>query len=688
VPIRTAVLAVSLALLTGQQVFRSTTELVEVDVVVLDSTGRLVRGLTAEDFELYDEGKRQEVSTFSFVDVEPAAAVEGTELGLSSSNAHRGAAVYLIVIDHLFSPPQRSRHLRESARSFVTDHMRPGDLAAVIHLGLATQGLEFSGSKPHLLAAIDRVKGTTGFIGQNPTPPVAGGGTPPAPGSEPAGDAAGGKGTPAGVDIEGEAFNLEPLARMESFIEAGTVDKSYEMLELAAEYVGGFAGRRKSMLLFSSGVPIDLTGTSENSSRFRYAHANFVKMARQANVAVYASDIEGLNSTGNSAGGALGGHHEGPPDRSVFGLQGTMARQNQADAMRALALETGGRAILNYNDLSAPMAQIARDNGSFYLLGFRPESADAKKFRQLRVRVKRADVQVFARLGYGGDTTRNKTMAATLARAWDGATVADLLERPLPGASRGLPMRASASIMRRNASTSTLLLMVELEAGSVPADATRVDVGYRAIGADGKAIAARIDATRMQVSPRTRAALDAHGWRYLTTVDLPAGTYQLRVAAREEQTGAYGMVMLDVDVPAPAPGKVTIDSVLIGSSISAAMPTAAPDRELVRTWPLLPTARRAFTQSETIVAFVQLTSAATDASTMRIEVEDADGRTVTGATHEIGPQSLPGGPPIAQELALSTLEPGQYVLTVAVTARNAPAPSEIRRVPFTVRPPA
>ncbi|MBA3949622.1 MAG: VWA domain-containing protein, partial [Acidobacteria bacterium] len=228
-PTSLARLALILTLLAGQQqVFRSGTELVEVDVVVLDSTGRLVRGLTAADIELYDEGERQEVSTFSFVEVDPAtsdtAGTVSAELGLSSSDTHRAAAVYLIVIDNLFTPVRMSSRTRASAREFVRDRMRPGDLAAVIHLGLTTGGVEFSASKDALLAAIDRRRGTAGVAGENPTPGVA-----------PSG---GGGDARAPVDADAEiAETLALLARTESHLLAATAEKTYEMLEVAAEYV-------------------------------------------------------------------------------------------------------------------------------------------------------------------------------------------------------------------------------------------------------------------------------------------------------------------------------------------------------------------------------------------------------------------------------------------------------------------
>lgn len=686
-------LAFAVSLLAGQQVFRSGTELVEVDVVVLDTAGRVVRGLTAADFELYDEGKPQEVSTFSFVEVEPSAIDAGgttaVEPGISSSNIHRAAAIYLIVIDHIFSPPQRSDRIREAARDFVRDHMRPGDLGAVIHLGLSTKGVEFSGSKPQLLAAIDGVSGSAGYSGQNPTPPLGAGGTPSAPGAEPAGEAGGKGGAPPS---DAEIYNLASLERFEELLEAGAAEQAYEMLALATEYVSGYTGRRKSMLLFSSGIPIDMAyvgadlGKRERSSRFASAHERLVAIARQSSVAVYAIETQGLGSSANRAVGELGGHSEGPPDRSVFALQGNMAARSDEDSLRAIAAETGGRAILRFNDMATPFAQIARDNGSFYLLGFRPESTDKKKFRELKVRVKRDDVQVFARMGYGGDVRRNATMAATLARAWDGKTVADLLDRPLPGRSFGLPMRASASVIARGAAGATALLMVEVEPGAIPAGATKLDVGYRAIDAAGTPVASRVDSTNMQVSERTRAAIDADGWRYLTTIDLPPGAYQVRVAAREETSGAYGTVFLDVEVPEARADALVIDSVLVGSSRSGATPTAAPRRELLKMWPVLPTARRAFARDETLVAFIQIAPSTASAAVVRVAIEDLDGRVVAASTYEVGAAALAGGAaPIAHQAALAAMAPGDYVMTVDVAGGRHGDVASTRRVPFSVR---
>jgi hypothetical protein len=50
-------------------VFKGNVESVDVDVVVTDDDGNVVRGLTAGDFEVFEDGLRQEIAPFSFVDL-------------------------------------------------------------------------------------------------------------------------------------------------------------------------------------------------------------------------------------------------------------------------------------------------------------------------------------------------------------------------------------------------------------------------------------------------------------------------------------------------------------------------------------------------------------------------------------------------------------------------------------------
>lgn len=638
-----AVLVLSLGFLQ-QPVFRSGTDLVEVDAVVLDRDGTAVRGLTAADFEVLDEGAPQEIATFAFVEVSPRPMNAPAEMGVASTEAQRGAAIYLLVIDYLHTPAKSFNLVRDKAREFVRDHMRPEDLAAVVHLGLSTRGVEFTGDKRRLLAAIDAVRGSAGNVGENPSPDVI----------------------PSGAGNDSDAFNLDGLAKFERMLDGERAATAYEMLSRAAQYAGGLTGRRKSMLLFSSGVPIPLEeqvssdpSKAERASRFARSHAALVRIARQSNLNINTIHARGL-------------------DRSD---------QPNLDSLRMLAHETGGRAFVNYNKLAEPFRQITIDNGSYYLLGFRPkEAVQEGKFRRLTVRVKRDGVQVLARPGYGRPRPADVAESIRpIARAWNGTGVSDLLDRPLPTLNGGLPLRAGAHVIRREGSKATVLLSLELERGALRPDASEIQVGYRALDARGRIVANGLDTTRLRVSDATRAAIDANGWRYLTTIDLEPGAYQLRIAARETAAADGGSVFLDLEVPDLARQPLVLDSVVFGSSVSRAVPTAASNAELLKAWPVPPTPRREFGRSETLTIFVRVSGASNRPIKVDVAVNRADGHGMLAVSRDLPPGPFSDGPAIPLELALAPFEPGEYVMRVAVSAAGATDPDSVRHAVFRVR---
>lgn len=315
-----SILALAASLALGQQVFRSGTELVEVDAVVLDRDGQFVRGLTALDFELYDEGDRQDIATFAFIEVPARRAGAPFELGLSSTAAQRASAVYLIVIDNLHTPSRTANLVRQRAREFVEQHLGPSDLAAVVHLGLSAGAVEFSNSKPKLLAAIGGVKGSGGNAGANPTPGVV-----------PTGDDGGAP--------DSEAFNLAGLERIERSLASERAERAFEMLGAACEYVAGFTGRRKSMLLFSEGIPIapqDLVpgdrselanGKAEGAGRDVASRQELIDLARRSNMSLYTIDSRGLDI------GAVGVPRPG---------EGVEEQRLRWSFLRTIADETGG----------------------------------------------------------------------------------------------------------------------------------------------------------------------------------------------------------------------------------------------------------------------------------------------------------------------------------------------------------
>ncbi len=148
----------------GSIKLRVDVELATTEVFVLDKKGTPVRNLKKEDFELYEDGKRQEILSIDEVNAES----EGASLGsnpIAESTPHRGKTV-LIVFDDSSILPQYIKASRDSARKFVREHMRPQDLFAIAVHSMSMKVLQnFTSDRDEVLGAIEQSTGTIGTGG-------------------------------------------------------------------------------------------------------------------------------------------------------------------------------------------------------------------------------------------------------------------------------------------------------------------------------------------------------------------------------------------------------------------------------------------------------------------------------------------------------------------------------------------
>ena len=139
---------------------------VDIDAVVTDERGNFVGDLTKEDFELLDDGKPQEISAFSLVDI-PLPSAGGVTGGAApavtdvKSNAQPiSGRLYVIVLDDLNVAPLRTKVVVNAAREFIERHFGPNDIAAITYTSGRTDGAqEFTSERAVLLAAIDKFQG-------------------------------------------------------------------------------------------------------------------------------------------------------------------------------------------------------------------------------------------------------------------------------------------------------------------------------------------------------------------------------------------------------------------------------------------------------------------------------------------------------------------------------------------------
>ena len=150
---------------TPAPTFRTSAEAVAIDVFVTDADGKPVSGLTADDFELDENGKPQDITTFRAVDVPVEVREEERPLAEPdvASNEQTEGRVY--VIANAISLPENALKARAFLRKFLDKHFAPNDIAAVVNLGrgLATDGQDFTSNRRLLQTAIDKFSGDEGI---------------------------------------------------------------------------------------------------------------------------------------------------------------------------------------------------------------------------------------------------------------------------------------------------------------------------------------------------------------------------------------------------------------------------------------------------------------------------------------------------------------------------------------------
>ena len=418
--------------------FQAAVDVVEVTVSVTDRDRNSVRDLTAEDFEVYEDGDVQPLVTFSYVDVPfvPLSAPASQPSFDVATNRMRegGGRTYLLLLDDLHTHPLRTDEVRGIARLFIENNLAANDLAAIA----VTSGIEpsqpLTSNRQRLLEAADR------FIGR---------------------DLIDAPGLSLSTDDPFAEFAVNPLPGFGVLdrakeIKARKVRQLLRALEISAEWMAGTDSRRKAVILVSQGLDYDTTDLFGD----REALSLLDEMRRAASavtrhdVTLYAIDPRGLPSA-----------DPGPiPTRWLVGETPFSAPILRAKlTLRGLAEETGGFAFINSNQFDEALEDVVAQNSAYYLLGYQaPRDAPDDQLHQIRVRVDRRDVEVRARRSYVHAPT-------PAAEATDVMTQLErLLDSPAPRS--GLRLDLATMPLRGADSTAEVVVAVHLVPQAPPDD--------------------------------------------------------------------------------------------------------------------------------------------------------------------------------------------------------------------------
>jgi VWFA-related protein len=407
-----------------------------IDVTVVDRNGNPVRDLTSDDFELKENGVRQQISSARLVETGVAPRLTTAAVGPRSASAQEAPApasgtpppgarqastatgvdslsVTALLFDRLTAEARPMA--RRAALAYVATLAPAHDYLGVF---MADKTLitfvPFTTDVTRLRDAIDRVAVTapTNLRPEEPSQRIAGfiPDTPPTAGAE--SKNAGFAGIAEVIQRTNNEDRVERLFReMEQRMDSGyraMLDESNGQASIAALSATvqalGRAEGRKTIFYFSDALPV--------TARTKSLLEALIVAANRANVTIYTVDAAGLRVHSQEAAvgrevSVAGAQGIGDLDRGKGPYTRDLERQEQVVSSPAsavlgrLATDTGGFLVANTNDLAAGVARMQTERTTYYLLAYQPTNPTLDNtFRRVSVKVKRSQVSVRARPGY------------------------------------------------------------------------------------------------------------------------------------------------------------------------------------------------------------------------------------------------------------------------------------------------
>ena len=707
------VLALSAAGLAAQQAtFRSKTDLVIVDAVVVDKDGKAVYGLTTSDFVLTERHKPLEIATFEEVShTRPTPLTGGAvapelppslKLDVASNLTTRADRVVMVFIDDLHIWRGRTDQAKALARDIVTNLGTQASMAVVFS---SREGsTEITQDRSVLLAAIEGMTARQAvrrphqaFVQQK------------------------------AARVDPGAANEFKIAAIQEAQRASIADlydnaQYLETINGAAKMLEQEVRRRKAFVVVSEGFDADLSRLAEGGSTLmiettprsstesgvgvppfladQVALENAMGALRRANVALYAIDPRGkvrpedmmLESwppidcevCNNPPALPEPAQRFKPREDSQFAWLNPVRRAQ--DGLGFMATGAGGFAVTDTDDFTGGLNRILDDLDHYYLLGFYPpDSGGGTTTRKVDLTVKgHPDYTIRFRRGYTAD--------APSAPLTSKDPLAELATSVLPRSD--LPLRLTAMPLpgRGTAANVAVALEVTAPVGQMKEadNKLRDDVSYSVMVVDDKRAkvtqrTGRSAKLSLHAQDPSKALPDSVTYQIPLLIDLEPGRYQLRASAISKKLGTGGSVYLDITVPdfsklplalttialgfADGPrvpvGRTMMPRVLSARGLETAVvpPAQARAQNSQNPLPFEPTLSRAFVRADAIRTYFEVIRRDTRSSvSLAIRILDAGLEPRLSYDMIIGPGD-PGT--VDLRIPLNTLAPGAYTLRVS-----------------------
>lgn len=690
--------------------FGTSTAAVLVDVVVRDKKGNPVSGLTAADFQVFEDGLPQKIISCDAAGLLTPAAqpLQPAQVAQSApgqpappppaAQPEVGQTVVALVFDWL---SEQSRAEAYKAARTLVDDMKPGDYAGVFSVDHSlhrlvpftsntealSAGFELALTRPRPSTA--RVQGAqaSALLGRPETAPTASAEDPNSPAAANPPSSADPSQPPASASAAADAQFAAELQSIDDFdryaskeIQATAVSDSLRgLVQLLAPLPG-----RKTVVLFSEGLQVT------NSTVERWGH--LTDEANRQNVSFYTFDAQGLKVLSDQA--AMG-RMLGPSFGTGFsrGLYGdNLEQRNEAllngttHGLAELASSTGGQYISNTNNLTGAFARVNEDRRSYYMLSYSSTNPTLDgKFRSITVKVLRQGLTVRARRGY----VASPTIERADTREYETSATAVLAERPQPRAfpfqlqafSTPMPGRPGLVSLLASVPSSVLSFTEDPAAARFKGSATVL----AQLSSHGEVVAHQSQHYDMSGEVAHLAQTREGRILFFASPEVPAGRTQIDWVVRDDEGGSASVARSMLDVPEP--GTLMVGDLFLVARTERAPKDKAVDRNPLAWDGLLlypafgePVSRAKTPEISFAIPLVLDPTGEVPKSTVRLLVAD---KVVAEVPFDLGTPRKDGRLVAVGRLPLSAVPGGVYTLQVTI---GTGAAAQVRETALTVEP--
>ena len=654
----------------GVMTLKVQSHLVTESVTIRDKTGNFVPDLTAKDFTLTEDGVAQKIRFCERQSLTTAAkplpaldhndenikiyrTLNRSQIAPEQSEDLRYKDRRLMALYFDLSAMSQADQYRalQAAQTFIRTQMTSADSVSILRFNNGSVDVlqDFTSDRNRLLSILG-----TMVVGENQ-------------------EWATGQSGDSAVD-NGAAFGQD-----DSEFNVFNTDRQLSALETAASMLGHL-NEKKVLIYFAGGLRLN---GIDNQAQLH----STIDSAIRAGVSFWPIDARGL-----VAGAPLGDATQGSPGGTTM-YSGTAEQAVQADfaqsqdTLYALAGDTGGKALLDTNDLTRGITQAQQSISDYYVLGYYTSNTTPDgRFRHIKITAATPDARIDYRQGYYAAKEFNKFTTADKERQLEDAL---LLEDPITD----LTIAMELDYFQLNRAEYFVPLIVKIPGHELAlakrhgADHTLIDfIGEVKDVYGGSTVSNVRDNVNIKLTDQTEAQLARLPVEYDAGFTLLPGSYKIKLLARDDETGRIGTYETSFTIPNlnREVKHVPISSVVLSaqrvdlkSALYNAMKSkdqakeAAVNPLVVNGSKLIPSVTRVFNKSHSLYVYLQGYEPGTDPAMPLIAYVSLyrDGaRQLTSQALAVTPEESARlkAIPLSFDININSLQPGIYDCQVSI----------------------